>query len=505
MQLTEEQELWIEELAMGRPCWLSARAGTGKTSTILAGLESLDKRKEQGKCPAKMNPSMFTLIAFNKENQLELAKRVGNMTWQSGKPQVATLHSLGWAALKGYNRRLEIDSSKVFELMKLAGIKGKRRREKFSETMRLVSVAKNFGIGILLEDKPDSWVKLADKFCLYQADLDIAREVFWKSMKEAKENNAIDFDDMVYLPLAWNLGLGTRAGIIVDEAQDLSPLNLELIKKTPGKKWFVGDPFQCIYQFRGAGAEAGRQGWETLKKLPLTTCWRCGKEIIKEAQKFVPDIKANPDGETGEVILETRKIDWTKEKPACLLARSNEALVDIALRLWKVGRPVYILGRDFGTSLLDSLDDIKGEGVALGTAIMDWAEAKANAYPQNSGWFLALGRVLWLFWKQFKGRKQMEQNIGVFFSDAPKPGAWVLSTIHKAKGKEWDEVWLLDWETESGGEEWQVDVYRNLHYVAITRAKKVLHMVPENWWKEGGRDGELRGNKLEIIECVETD
>lgn len=81
----------------------------------------------------------------------------------------------------------------------------------------------------------------------------------------------------------------------------------------------------------------------------------------------------------------------------------------------------------------------------------------------------------------------MEMNIGTFFSDQPRPGAWVLSTIHRAKGKEWDEVWLLDWERE-GSEPWSLEAERNLHYVAITRARHRLHIVPEPWWQEARRE-----------------
>ena len=219
IQYTEEQLEWMDRLVSGKPNFLSARAGTGKTSTILAGLEALDRS------PGKWSPSMFTLVAFNKENQLDLQRKA-----QGTGAQIATLHSLGFGALRRYNRSLELDSKKIFQLMVEAGFKGKNRRARFSETMRLVSVAKNWGLGAgLLEDKPDEWIDLADMYCLHQADLEIAREALGRSNKLAREEGLVDFDDMVYLPLVWKLGLETRAGVIVDEAQDLSPLNLALL------------------------------------------------------------------------------------------------------------------------------------------------------------------------------------------------------------------------------------------------------------------------------------
>jgi superfamily I DNA/RNA helicase len=51
----------------------------------------------------------------------------------------------------------------------------------------------------------------------------------------------------------------------------------------------------------------------------------------------------------------------------------------------------------------------------------------------------------------------------------PPDKALVLSTIHKAKGLEWDDVTFLDYnQLREGGHE------RNCWYVGVTRAKKKL-------------------------------
>jgi superfamily I DNA/RNA helicase len=57
-------------------------------------------------------------------------------------------------------------------------------------------------------------------------------------------------------------------------------------------------------------------------------------------------------------------------------------------------------------------------------------------------------------------------------------GLLVLSTIHKAKGREWERVFWLDrigtcpskWARQA----WQQDQEKNLMYVAATRAKSEL-------------------------------
>lgn len=473
--LTEEQRDWIEQsLLGGQSSFLSARAGTGKTSTIVEGL-----RQGAGAKAGFLND--LCLVAFNKENQLDLQARVPLGT------QVATLHGLGYKALRGYNPRISLETSKVFELLKRAGIKGKNRRARFSETMRLVGVAKNWGLGVkgMLEDTSKSWIDLGNMYCLYQADLEIARETLFESTRLAKQENLIDFDDMVYLPALWHLGIYSKPGLVVDEAQDLSPLNLAVLKKTPGKKWYVGDPYQCIYQFRGAGAGGGLEDLlSRLPEYPLTTCWRCSKEVIKEARKWVGDIRVRDGAPEGSVQVESRWINWAQEPVGTILARRNEDLIQIALDLWKAGRPVYILGREMAGACGEALDEIPCDGVKLEAGIKTWIDEKCEMYPHASGWFSGIGQVLLGFLRVFKSKAGIGKNLGKFFSDKPVEGAWILSTIHKAKGKEWPEVWLLDWEQEKGGEPWTFAQERNLKYVAITRAKDTLHIVPEPWWKE---------------------
>lgn len=61
-----------------------------------------------------------------------------------------------------------------------------------------------------------------------------------------------------------------------------------------------------------------------------------------------------------------------------------------------------------------------------------------------------------------------------------------LSTVHKAKGLEWDTVFLLDWHLiPSRWVEvpWEKEQERNLQYVAVTRAKTNLRFIKSNQWK----------------------
>ena len=76
---------------------------------------------------------------------------------------------------------------------------------------------------------------------------------------------------------------------------------------------------------------------------------------------------------------------------------------------------------------------------------------------------------------------EVEPTIHSLFSDdasADKsPGAVMFSTIHRAKGLESHNVFLLSAQTRAPKRQWEVDQARNLRYVALTRAKHSLTFV----------------------------
>jgi superfamily I DNA/RNA helicase len=75
------------------------------------------------------------------------------------------------------------------------------------------------------------------------------------------------------------------------------------------------------------------------------------------------------------------------------------------------------------------------------------------------------------------------KHVQTLFGDTPDgetPKVFTLSTIHKAKGREWNRVYFLHREllpSRYAKQDWQLEQERNLEYVAITRAKKELIYV----------------------------
>lgn len=475
---TPEQQAFCQALWSGKPCFLSARAGTGKTSTIKLALD---------RAPSKLD---CTVIAFNKQNQQDLSTALGLGA------RVSTLHSLGFAALRQYMPGLQLDTGKLFELTKQTKLRGKNPRKRFADTMRLVSCAKNWGLipkrpagkapafkPGLLPDTPESWLSLQDHFELWEADPEAAREILQKSNEVFWKEKLIDFDDMVYLPVALGLQVFTSSMMIVDEAQDLSPLNLKMLSRTPAKIWYVGDPFQAIYGWRGSEEDTLTQ--LGLPELPLTTCWRCNASIIKEAQNYVPDIKARPEAGLGQVLHLSEMPDWTTEEPATILSRNNAALVSIAMKLTAQQKPVYILGKELIKTLTSVLEDFKGNTRArLLEETESWEQTMQDRYPHKAGEFRDYASCLRTLIQQHHGIPAILRTINKLFTDEPQPGAWLLSTIHKAKGREWPRVWLLNWTARQASQPWMKKEERNLKYVAVTRAQHFLGIIAETAWQE---------------------
>lgn len=478
IKTTPEQEAFINALLEKKPVFLSARAGTGKTTTIRLGVEAL---LEKG----SINPRDICAVAFNKSNQEDLTKALPTDC------KVATLHSLGYQTLRSFLPRIELKSDKLFELTRAEGFKGKNARDTFAATMKLVSAAKNWGLvpnqggffkKSLVENSPKTWLQLQEYFELWDADLEKARSILLKSNEDAIKKREIDFDDMVYLPVAFDLKLFSAEFLIVDEAQDLSPLNLELLRTSPAKIWYVGDPYQTIYSWRGASADVVES--LGLDVLPLTNCWRCSGNIIREARQLVADIKTeNPDGE-GVKKLEFLP-EFSKRNPATILGRRNADLVRLALKMRRENLRICILGRDFTKMLTGILAKLKGTtSKQLRESLSEWARKMSDAYPHQSSEINDYAGSLNAILSECSGAREAEKLINLLFTDKPTDDSWILSTIHRVKGKEFKEVYILDWTGKNLNQPWQRKEDRNLRYVAITRAKERLYIIEESAWNE---------------------
>lgn len=133
---------------------------------------------------------------------------------------------------------------------------------------------------------------------------DIA-ELWSKEFNEFKQrNHIIDYDDMerLFLQLLDNEAVaeeirGTYRLLLVDEFQDSSPIQIEIFKRLAelmDRSYWVGDPKQSIYGFRGTDVELVKDLVDNLNKLKgtdgievktLEKSWRSRPELVKLASE----------------------------------------------------------------------------------------------------------------------------------------------------------------------------------------------------------------------------
>ena len=305
----------------------------------------------------------------------------------------------------------------------------------------------------------------------------------------------IDFDDMIYMPVIFGGIFPEYNYVICDEIQDFSPLQRELVTciSTESTRIVgVGDPHQAIYGFRGASAAGFDdfiQRFEC-KTYPLSVSFRSDQLIIRTAQGLVPHIQARPEAELGDVNLHYGEWGANHIKTGdAILCRNNKPLVSIFYSLISQGVPAKILGTDIGKVLISRVKKFP-KGLSLAKFILHcdaWGQDQYNkamkaGYENKAATVLDQAHIFHIIATNLEGDQAIQERVIAqltsMFSDDIAPVT--LSSIHKAKGNEWDRVWLLDphlipskYAIKSGNTEQEY----NLLYVAYTRAKHELYAV----------------------------
>lgn len=454
---------------------IEALAGAAKTSTLVKLSESL-----RGNTIS---------LAFNKKIAEEMQARMPRNV------QCQTLNSLGhrvWSqSLSG--KRLNLSSSKLHHLTieEIEAAPSDEREhlyENLGDLGRYIQGSKNHG------HVPDAWAKQLGNKCtplmtdeeFYDmlpeepspAQWDVIQKVLYRSFGLALEGT-IDFADQLLMPTVMRCSFPIFSNVLVDEAQDLSELNhVMLTKLTKRRIIAVGDSLQAIYAFRGAHAEGmpllrDRFGMRTLH---LSTTFRCPSAICDHVRHHASRIQPweNNPNNPGEVrYLKAWSMQDIPEGSA-VLCRNNAPLFRMALRMLKDGRRPNLWGRDVAASLVKIMEGLgainmkKGDCIA---ALRRYETEKRSKMKRESAKEALAERVecILVFIESSEslgGAIALAKN--VFNSE----GKTDLATGHKAKGAEWNDIFILDRDLLS--DEGQ-DL--NLAYVLATRAKRSLTYI----------------------------
>jgi len=480
----EQQAIFADRKHGDDDVIVEARAGTGKTTTIVQAMASSGKRGRK------------LLTAFNVSAQRDLQTKLGEAGVASAEAR--TLNSLGYGACYQQLGRVEVDEDKGFMIaMDLVG----NEKQKAAPVSKLARLGK-ITLASTLEELED----LADRFdidCPFgQPDKGLLAKAALAAMEAAKQKlETIDFDDQLWLPWVFDLNPKGFDEVYCDEVQDLNPAQVDLVLKARrrGARFCaIGDPMQAIYGWRAADDAMGkireRLGARTLK---LTTTFRCARRIVDEARKLVPDYRSMegaPDGVVEEVP------NWTMRKRArpgdFVLSRANAPLVGLCIAFAKEGRRASVQGRDIGAKLQTIVKKSKaGTPEELRTWVDDWKAKEVKrleARGRSTDLVTDAAACIHAFCEGARSVQEVTRIIDDAFDDDPSKGdKIVLSTVHRAKGLERDRVWLLKGTFKTalgsvgrggeffGGEQEKLPTQEELNilYVAITRAKRELYYV----------------------------
>ena len=503
MQLTPQQVAFVDAIVngTGHKC-LRARAGTGKTSTILAGAKAYYE---------KFPNCEVAICAFGKGIQMEIDGKLKKLGIDWKRIQAVTSHSLGFSAVRTVFRDVKVDNNKVRDLLRAEN--NPVFSQFFSPIGELVHLAKLEGFGFFDDAQIGdigAWYAMAEHYGVNGFDdtsnmdkvIEAAQHIYRKSLELT---TVIDFDDMVLFPLV--KGIRVRYGkdmIIVDEAQDTSRARralFELFLKPGGRLIIVGDDRQAIMGFAGASADALDE-WIRMKNaevLPLTMTWRCPKAVVAEAHKMVPDIVAAESAIEGSVT-QLAELPADLGKTDAILCRNTAPLVTTAYSLIRQGVACKVEGREIGNGLLKVVDRWKqittvGAFLAKLDEYRDREVQKAMAKGKESKVIEINDRCDTLvaiceavkdkIKKQRSGQASLD-DVRVFISelfsdDVSKQGLLTLCTYHRSKGREWPRVMLLEHAARCPSpwakQEWEKRQEANLAYVAVTRAQRELIYV----------------------------
>jgi hypothetical protein len=487
---TPEQQAIIDAaVSETLPLMVKAYAGCAKTTTLEFIAHSMSVR-----------PSLA--LAFNVRIKKELEARF------PGHFKVLTMNGLGHSAFgKALGKRCAVEADKTLTIMKEVV---KREaidtdQDSFVLALQLVRRARMLGLvpnGTpgrgLVEDTEAGWQLVADSIYADPTEMMVyvARLVLKESIRQAY-TGVIDFDDQIYMSTLFGGVFPRFPRVVVDEAQDLSPLNHIMVQKSSaGWLGVVGDPKQAIYAFRGADSQSMsslrelRPAWIDL---PLHTTFRCPKKIVERQSSHAPGFLAAPLAPEGEIEDWMEKDTWNlPDGEMAILCRNNAPLFAMALRIIKRGIGCTLMGGEIGKGLISHakklLPNPDTPADVCEQVISDWMDAeisKARANEKEELVAIIRDKGECLLAVIENGAVRCAGDIAkVLNSMFSKESLRItLATGHKAKGLEWDTVIHLDpWRVPSKyairalseGNRAPLEQDMHLRYVIETRVKRRL-------------------------------
>jgi F-box protein, helicase, 18 len=402
---------------------VGATAGSGKTATSIGFAE------------ARLNEK-FLYVCFGKANQMDAQARFG----ANSNVECRTTHSLAFGAVghkyAAANQVAFNWSARDFaSQLRLSDIRSAAVQQ---------SVLGQFFISTDATILPKHALDVADKWALEPNDIDqlVAQSrLAWSKMQQIGSGVCLPPDAYLKIWALSNPKLSKYSRIILDEAQDTNPVTAKIIgEQSHAKKLLIGDRHQSIFLFRGSmnAMETFAASGGTVLNMPKT--WRFGPTIANHANELLAFFKNEDVKIIGAGPGSVRR----QEKKRAFLSRTNAGLFEAAADV--MGKNTHWMG-GIEKYKIDTLHDSYLLKTGRRNEIRD---ATLRSFPSWKNYIDEVektrdttGRMLINL--NDKYGKDIPYLVNCFRTNAlaTEAGAsLVLSTIHGAKGMEWDHVQL---------------------------------------------------------------
>ena len=348
-----------------------------------------------------------------------------------------------------------------------------------------------------------------------------------RSKREFNDYKTIDFTDMLYITYLklkkeeWKVPYWAYyTNILVDEAQDLSNLQinfLKFIKRKGGRYVFVMDENQAIYSFAGGNAQACAlipKLYAPMKEFSLPINYRCPSSHLKRVNEhFSIPILPRPNAPVGAIYtIDKKEIVKYVKTGDMIISRKNKWLTEVILDLAKNGIPVYMQDKESVENIKNTITRQKAESLyqlknKLGKVIEKYNKTlskirsdednspvsdtdkmievtSTNSKIDNISFIL---EVLKHYSSNPKNKystpKEFQAYIDKLLNTTSTKDCVRICSVHKAKGLEAPNVFVLNeakackdprnsWE--------QNEQEKNLSYISITRGMNNLYLVKEH-------------------------
>lgn len=493
MKPTHEQDAVATEAAAlraGEVLKVIAFAGAGKTSTLK---EIANRRSDRG-----------IYLAFNASIAEEAGRKMLGTSCSS-----KTMHSLAHGAVirQGGGKLIKMDGKTVMEGVQVdrynfARVPGwtsyrlaqlvKRTLANFcasadpfvTESHAEEALKESLGDPAVIRDR-DRRERAQEGLAKFARPAAQAAQDFWNSLVARNEHSHDTY--LKVLDLEDSTRRDAFRGfkyVLLDEAQDLNPVQRSIVEKTGLPLVAVGDPYQQIYSWRGA-----QNALDLLpgKSLYLTQSFRFGEKIASVAREI---LAARPDGGPEHKLSGTERSEpirsWNGPVGA-FICRTNMGVLETGLKAAKTSKhPIYIDNFDQIVTdvrvarALHSGERPREQSQKL-ASFTSFAEMELEAEAGDA----ELGRLVKII------KDERDPDVFKLADLCVKTEAESKITIitgHRSKGREWPTVRLgVDWKSMdeiqmayekskriSPQAEVQAMEQFNVLYVALTRAMQKL-------------------------------